>query len=65
MSRHFGRYVVLAAGLGAAGAVGGLVVSAAFNLPSGPAVVMVQLLGFLAALAWSGLAGSRPMGAGG
>ena len=65
VSRHFGRYVVLAAGLGAGGAVGGLVVSAAFNLPSGPAVVMVQLLGFLAALAWSGLAGSRPMGAGG
>lgn len=50
LARSFTSYQLLASGLGAAGAVIGLLASAAFNLPSGPAVVLVQLLGFLLAL---------------
>jgi len=51
LSRSFNAYVLLACGLGAGGAVLGLLASGLFNLPSGPAVVIVQLLDFLAALA--------------
>ncbi|MFY8148626.1 MAG: metal ABC transporter permease [Prochlorococcaceae cyanobacterium] len=50
VSRHFGRYVLLAAGLGSGGAVAGILASGLLNLPSGPCVVIVQLLGFLLAL---------------
>jgi len=49
--RRFGSYVALAASLGAGGAVLGLLASAAFDLPSGPSVVLVQTLGFLLVLA--------------
>jgi zinc/manganese transport system permease protein len=58
VSRRFDTYVVLAAGLGAACAVLGLLLSAAFALPSGPSVVIAQLVGFLTALAlapWRGM----------
>jgi zinc transport system permease protein len=51
ISRRFSTHVALSAGFGAASAVLGLLASAWFNLPSGPSVVIVQLLGFLAALA--------------
>ena len=51
VSRRFDNYVALAAGLGAACAVLGLLLSAACALPSGPSVVIAQLVGFLAALA--------------
>ena len=51
VSRRFDNYVALAAGLGAACAVLGLLLSAALALPSGPSVVIAQLVGFLAALA--------------
>lgn len=51
VSRQFNAYVVLSAALGAVCAVLGLLVSGAFNLPSGPCVVIVQMLGFLGALA--------------
>jgi len=53
LSRGFRSYVLLASGLGAAGAVVGLLLSAGLNLPSGPTVVLVQLGGFLLALARS------------
>jgi zinc/manganese transport system permease protein len=49
--RRFGAYAALAATLGAGSAVLGLLVSAAFDLPSGPSVVLVQTLGFLLVLA--------------
>jgi zinc/manganese transport system permease protein len=42
--------VALAAALGAGGAVLGLLLSAVFDLPSGPSVVLVQALGFLLVL---------------
>ena len=57
VSRRFGSYVALAAALGAACAVLGLLLSAAFALPSGPCVVIAQLVGFLSALAVAPLRG--------
>jgi len=51
LSRIFTNYVVLSAGLGALSAVVGMVVSAAFNLPSGPSIVATQLTIFLTAMA--------------
>ena len=49
LSRNFTNYVLLSAGLGAFSAVVGMVLSAAFNLPSGPTIVAVQLAIFLIA----------------
>jgi len=49
ISRSFGTYVLVAALLGAGCAVVGLLASGLFDLPSGPSVVVVQLLGFLLA----------------
>lgn len=51
LSRTFTNYVMLSAGLGALSAVVGMVVSAAFNLPSGPSIVATQLAIFLTAMA--------------
>jgi zinc transport system permease protein len=51
VSVRFNGYVGLAAGLGAICAVLGLLLSGSLNLPSGPCVVMMQLVGFLLALA--------------
>ncbi|MEB3324472.1 MAG: metal ABC transporter permease [Cyanobacteriota bacterium] len=51
VSRQFNAYMLLASALGGVCAVLGLLVSGAFDLPSGPCVVIVQLLGFLGALA--------------
>ena len=51
VSVRFNGYVALAAGLGAICAVLGLLLSGSLNLPSGPCVVLMQLLGFLLALA--------------
>ncbi len=50
LSRTFTNYVVLSTGLGALSAVVGMVVSAAFNLPSGPSIVATQLAIFLTAM---------------
>jgi zinc/manganese transport system permease protein len=50
LSRTFTNYVVLSAGLGALSAVGGMFISAAFNLPSGPSIVATQLAIFLTAM---------------
>ena len=50
LSRTFTHYVMLSAGLGALSAVVGMVVSAAFNLPSGPSIVATQLTIFLIAI---------------
>ncbi len=62
VSRHFGAYVALAASLGAVCAVLGLLLSGALALPSGPSVVICQLLGFLVALGLAPLRGrmARP-----
>ncbi|MGB5134566.1 MAG: metal ABC transporter permease [Prochlorococcaceae cyanobacterium] len=50
ISGSFATYLPLASGIGASCGLIGLMASGAFNLPSGPCVVIVQLLVFLAAL---------------
>ena len=50
VSANFRVYMLLAALLGASCAVLGLLASAAFDLPSGPSVVVIQVLVFLLAL---------------
>jgi zinc/manganese transport system permease protein len=50
ISGSYAGYVPLASGIGAGCGVLGLLASGAFNLPSGPCVVIVQGLCFLAAL---------------
>ena len=50
LSRRFPAYVVSSALLGGGCALVGLLASGFTNLPSGPCVVMVQFLGFVAAL---------------
>jgi len=52
LSRTFTTYILLAAGLGALSSAGGMLVSAAFNLPSGPSIVTTQLGIFLVAMAF-------------
>ena len=49
-SRTFVGYVLLSAGLGALSPVIGMLISAWFNLPSGPSIVLTQLLIFLTAM---------------
>ena len=50
LSRSFPAYVALSAALGGGCALGGILVSGAINLPSGPSVVIIQFIGFLLAL---------------
>jgi len=61
ISRRFDHYVLLASLLGASTAVVGLLASAACDLPSGPSVVVAQLLGFLLALAMVSRRRGRPV----
>lgn len=49
LSRNFTSYIWLSSLLGAFSAAGGIFVSALFNLPSGPSIVVAQLLLFLLA----------------
>lgn len=50
LSRTFTHYVLLSVGLGVLSAVCGMVLSAWFNLPSGPSIVATQLVIFLTAM---------------
>lgn len=50
LSRTFTSYVLLSAGIGALSAVFGMVISAWFNLPSGPSIVTTQLTIFIVAM---------------
>jgi len=49
LSRKFTHYILISAGLGAVSAVIGMLLSALFDLPSGPSIVVVQLGIFLLA----------------
>lgn len=60
LAPDFNRYVLLASGLGAGCGVVGLLLSGLFNLPSGPCVVILQLLVFLGALLLSSRGSWRP-----
>lgn len=46
-TQRFSHYVLLAGGVGIGSAVAGILVSAAFNLPSGPSIVLCQLVFFI------------------
>ena len=46
-SQKFVPFLFTAAGIGATSAVIGMLISGVFDLPSGPSIVLVQLLGFL------------------
>ena len=50
LSRKFTHYILLSAGLGSLSAVVGMLLSALFDLPSGPSIVAVQLGIFLLTL---------------
>ena len=50
LSRKFTHYILISAGLGALSAIVGMILSALFDLPSGPSIVVVQLGIFLLAL---------------
>lgn len=50
LSRRFTHYILVSAGLGALSAAMGMVVSALFDLPSGPSIVAVQITIFLLAI---------------
>jgi len=54
LGSRFTTYVLLAMGFGGLSAVLGILLSAAFNLPSGPSIVATQLLFFLLAMAAKG-----------
>ncbi|CAN5608692.1 metal ABC transporter permease [soil metagenome] len=51
LSRNFTGYVLLSAGIGAFSAAVGMFLSALFNLPSGPSIVVAQFVLFLGAIA--------------
>ncbi len=53
LSSNFTGYVVLSAILGALSAATGMFASALFNLPSGPSIVVAQLIIFLGAISFS------------
>lgn len=55
ISRHFTIYMLTSATLGGGCALVGLLTSGITDLPSGPAVVIVQFIGFLMALTFSSL----------
>lgn len=52
LSHQFVPFLATSASLGMASALGGIIISGWFNLPSGPAMVMVQLVLFLGAVVW-------------
>lgn len=50
ISRNFTHHIVVSAGLGALSAILGILLSALFNLPSGPSIVVMQLALFCLAM---------------
>lgn len=56
LSRNFTSYVLLSAGIGALSAILGMFLSAVFNLPSGPSIVVAQFALFLVAISLPALA---------
>lgn len=55
LSQQFTRFLWLSVILGALSSIVGMIVSGFFNFASGPSIVLVQFLLFLAVLAWSKL----------
>ena len=51
--QQFVPYLATAAGIGAFSGVVGMIISGVIDLPSGPSIILVQLVGFLALALWS------------
>ncbi|MDZ8086610.1 MAG: metal ABC transporter permease [Nostoc sp. DedQUE12b] len=52
MSHHFSRFLVMSVIVGSISSIAGIVVSGIFNLASGPSIVLVQFLLFVAVFVW-------------
>ncbi|MBE8965986.1 metal ABC transporter permease [Nostocales cyanobacterium LEGE 12452] len=52
MSHHFSRFLVMSVIVGSISSIAGIVVSGIFNLASGPSIVLVQFLLFVAVFIW-------------
>lgn len=52
MSHHFSRFLVISVIVGSISSIAGIVVSGIFNLASGPSIVLVQFLLFIAVFIW-------------
>ncbi|MFN6480364.1 metal ABC transporter permease [Nostoc sp. DedQUE07] len=52
MSHHFSRFLVMSVIVGSISSIAGIVVSGLFNLASGPSIVLVQFLLFVAVFIW-------------
>lgn len=52
MSHHFSWFLILSVIVGSTSSIAGMIVSGMFNLASGPSIVLVQFLVFVAVFAW-------------
>ncbi|MBC1221580.1 metal ABC transporter permease [Nostoc sp. UCD121] len=52
MSHHFSRFLVISVIVGSISSIAGIIVSGIFNLASGPSIVLVQFLLFIAVFIW-------------
>ncbi|MCL6752281.1 metal ABC transporter permease [Nostoc sp. CCCryo 231-06] len=52
MSHHFSRFLVLSVIVGSISSIAGIIVSGIFNFASGPSIVLVQFLLFVAVFIW-------------
>ncbi|MEH2055322.1 MAG: metal ABC transporter permease [Nostoc sp.] len=52
MSHHFSRFLVISVIVGSISSIAGIMVSGIFNLASGPSIVLVQFLIFVAVFIW-------------
>jgi zinc transport system permease protein len=52
MSHHFSRFLVMSVIVGSISSIAGIMVSGIFNLASGPSIVLVQFLIFVAVFVW-------------
>ncbi|MCC5649973.1 metal ABC transporter permease [Nostoc sp. XA013] len=52
MSHHFSRFLVMSVIVGSITSIAGIIVSGIFNLASGPSIVLVQFLLFVAVFIW-------------
>ncbi|MCC5606993.1 metal ABC transporter permease [Nostoc sp. CHAB 5834] len=52
MSHHFSRFLVMSVIVGSISSIAGIIVSGLFNLASGPSIVLVQFLLFVAVFIW-------------
>ncbi|MBW4632051.1 MAG: metal ABC transporter permease [Iphinoe sp. HA4291-MV1] len=52
MSHHFNRFLLLSVIVGSLSSIAGIIVSGLFNFASGPSIVLVQFVVFLAVFSW-------------